>query len=769
MSIALRASRLLVIMTMALTATVALGQGGQRKPYSGYVYPAGGAQGSNFRVTVGGQHLGTVTGAHITGEGVAVSLIEYVRPLNNKQLRDTAKHVRTLLKQRWAKTRGKPAQAGDRKQQKPEEEQMELLELPDHPWLRGLESKSTEELRNLLLKLFNPKLQPNAQIAEWAVLGVSIAAEAKPGDRELRLITRSGLTNPLRFAVGRLPEVCEEEPNALQDVTEAALELPVVLNGQIMPGDTDAFRLRAEQGQQLVIQARARDLTPYLADTVPGWFQATLAVYDAQGKEVAFADDYRFSPDPVLLWRAPADGEYVLEIKDAIYRGREDFVYRISVAEQPFITNMFPLGGPAGITLTSAVTGWNLPCAGVELDTQPGAERLRQARWNWEAGLSNPRPYMVDTLPEGEETESNDTVTAAQRVAVAQIINGRIGRSGDIDVFEFAGRAGDELVAEVYARRLDSPLDSLLRLTDATGQVLAWNDDYEDKGAGLVTHHADSYLSARLERTGTYAVHLTDAGHHGGEEYGYRLRLSPRRPDFALRLTPSSLSVLAGRATAVTVHALRQDGFDGAIEVLLKDAPAGFALDGGTIPAGRDQVRMTLAAPPNMPAEPASVELEGHAEIDGAIVSRPVIPAEDMMQAFAYWHLVPAEKLMVMGSGLLRSAPRLELASEVPVQIVAGASTEVQLKATTDRALDKLRLEFSEPPSGVTLSKVTQVGNGLTLVLQTDAETAKVGHKDNLIVEVAITLEAKGRDGKIREWQAKLGVLPAIPFEIVKP
>ena len=53
-------------------------------------------------------------------------------------------------------------------------------------------------------------------------------------------------------------------------------------------------------------------------------------------------------PIPVLYYEIPADGEYVVEIKDAIYRGREDFVYRITIGELPFVTSIFPLGGPAG-------------------------------------------------------------------------------------------------------------------------------------------------------------------------------------------------------------------------------------------------------------------------------------------------------------------------------------------------------------------------------------------------------------------------------------
>ena len=38
----------------------------------------------------------------------------------------------------------------------------------------------------------------------------------------------------------------------------------------------------------------------------------------------------------------------MIEIKDAIYRGRPDFVYRITLGELPYITGVFPLGAPAG-------------------------------------------------------------------------------------------------------------------------------------------------------------------------------------------------------------------------------------------------------------------------------------------------------------------------------------------------------------------------------------------------------------------------------------
>ena len=281
---------------------------------------------------------------------------------------------------------------------------------------------------------------------------------------------------------------------------------------------------------ELVVVAAARELIPYLADAVPGWFQAALALYDAKGHELEHADHYLFHPDPVLHYEIPKDGEYVVEIRDSIYRGREDFVYRITLGELPYVTSIFPLGGPAGAQTTVELKGWNLPVTTLTLtNTEPGIYPLSVRK---EDRLSNHVPFAVDTLPECLEQEPNNSMAAAQPVTLPIIVNGRIDQPGDWDVFRFEGRAGDTIVAEVYARRLDSPLDSVLKLTDASGKQLAFNDDHEDKGAGLDTHYADSYLTATLPADGAFYIHLGDAQHQGGPEYGLPLAHQPAATRF---------------------------------------------------------------------------------------------------------------------------------------------------------------------------------------------------------------------------------------------
>ena len=59
---------------------------------------------------------------------------------------------------------------------------------------------------------------------------------------------------------------------------------------------------------------------------MPGWFQPVLVLCDATGKEVAYDDDYRFMPDPTILYEVPKDGEYALAIQGRGLSRARDFV-----------------------------------------------------------------------------------------------------------------------------------------------------------------------------------------------------------------------------------------------------------------------------------------------------------------------------------------------------------------------------------------------------------------------------------------------------------
>jgi hypothetical protein len=751
-----------------LVSMLALTGATSAAPQIGYAYPAGGRQGTTFRVEIGGQSLSNVDGVRVSGEGVQASVVEYVWAMDNQELRDTERFLRNLVMRRWV------SRVKDEAMKKTDEPP-----LPDHPWLRGLDEMSPNRLNEIRTRLFDPKKQPNAQLAEKVVLEVTVGANATPGDRELRLIGPSGLSNPLCFQVGKLPEACEQE--FAGGAAGRVMEPPILLNGQIMPGEVDHIRIRAKKGQKLVFRLHARRLIPYLADAVPGWFQAIMSLRSPDGKEVAWSDDYRFDPDPALLYEVPADGVYELVVRDSIYRGRDDFVYRIAVGELPFVTQVFPLGGQAGSQTKTTVSGWNLTPTSIPLDTSADGPPVRRTTVGLSRGFVSEVRYVVDDWPSVTEVEPNQSVEQAQAIAFPQAVNGRIGQPGDIDRFRFTGRKGQKIVAEVWARRLNSPLDSALRLTDAKGKEIALSDDYKDREIGLLTHQADSMIEAELPHDGEYVLTLSDTQRQGGEAFAYRLRLRPSQPDFALRLVPSALNLSSWQSASCEVHVLRKEGFKGAVDLAIADAPEGFKLSGATIPADKDKIEVRLTAPRGLPRQVVAIRLEGRAKIGDKEVRRPAVPAEDMMQAFLWRFLVPREELLVSVGGakpvpaIWRPIlPGTELVEATPVKIPLGGTATVRVKApqiipdSGGIHLSALDFQIANRPRGVTLRDAKTDANGILLTLAADRNIALPGDIANVLVEASGTGPGKmGTSTEGLRSRVALGVLPAIEFEVV--
>ncbi len=522
-------------------------------------------------------------------------------------------------------------------------------------------------------------------------IAVTIAADAELGERDLRVVGPAGLSNRYRFFIGDLTEINEVEPNSEKSQAQRIESLPVLINGQITEGDRDYYRFAAKAGQTIVCDVQARSIVPYLADASPGWFDACLTLYDASGKRLKYVDDYRFRPDPLLVFQADKDAEYVLEIRDVVYRGRPDFVYRLSIGALPYITHIFPLGGQRGSTAQIELHGLNLPAQKVSVTIpadSPPLLHVGQSGWDGlatrpAAGLtSNTLPFAVGDLREVLEVEPNDSLEQAQKVELPVLINGRIDKPGDVDFFAFNVDKPQELVMEVHARRLESPLDSVLTLFDAKGRELAENDDTVDLENPLVTHHADSRLRYNFTAAGPYVLRIKDVQGNGGDAYAYRLSIAPPRPDFSLRVTPDNSRVEQGDTTMLKVNVLRKDGFTGEIQLAVQDLPQGFVASSAVIPPNQDQVSLTITAPDNAGLGVLAPMIVGTAKIGDQPVVRKAQAAESVMQAFSWTHIVPTKEssLAVVKSGSQPFRLVVELPQAKPLEIPQGGELQVPVK-----------------------------------------------------------------------------------------
>jgi hypothetical protein len=654
-----------------------------RPPYIGYVFPAGGAQGSTFEARIGGENVYGSIAAVISGKGVVVEVTDSREP--------------------------------------------ESL-------MAGLQKKKKKAKQTV--------------IDEIIKLKVTVAPDAEPGAREICLVTPHGLSNKRVFQVDSFKEVREAEPNNTEASAVPLPALPVLVNGQILPGDVDRFKFSARKGQQLVVEIFARALIPYIADAVPGWFQAIVSLYDPQGKEVAMADDFRFNPDPVLFYEVPADGLYGLAVRDSIYRGREDFVYRVKIGEVPFITSVFPLGAPRGDKpVTVKLTGKNLPSDTLTVPVDAKAPAVQLLSVIRDGLVSNRVPFAVGSLPEVLEAEGGKS----QKVSMPVVVNGRLRAPGEKDSYAFAGKKGQTVSVDVQARRLGSPLDAYVTLFNGRGEKLAENDDLKDKAEGLLTHHADAGLVFKLPEDGTYTVTLHDTQGKGGEEYAYRLRISMPVPGFELRATPSELGVPRGGSAPLTLHAIRKDGFTGEIRVSLDKASApGLTLDGGIIPEGSEKVRMTISASDKAAAATLFPQLQGTAVVDGKTVTCPVVPAEEFMQAFIYIHLVPAKaQVVTVEEDTAPFSGSIRLPPEGYVTLPRGKETSFPVMVTRRPGfMGPIRFQLVDPPKGVTAGRGGVLpGRDVGLMTVRVESDAEVKSTENLVISGVMFIADPSAEG----------------------
>ncbi len=172
--------------------------------------------------------------------------------------------------------------------------------------------------------------------------------------------------------------------------------------------------------------------------------------------------------------------------------------------------------------LTAAKTGDNQFLITIPADAPPGLYDLRLVG---SRGVSVPRPFFVSRLSEQIEVEPNNDPTTATSVSLDSVLNGKIETPGDVDVFRFPASAGQRVVIECWAERIDSQLHGVLELYNAGGKKLSSN-----RGETGVDPLIDVFIPA----DGEYVVKLFDLTFAGSVNHFYRLDIDTKpRVEFA--------------------------------------------------------------------------------------------------------------------------------------------------------------------------------------------------------------------------------------------
>jgi hypothetical protein len=163
-----------------------------------------------------------------------------------------------------------------------------------------------------------------------------------------RLAVPGGSTQPVLIGISECPVVLENEPNNVESAAQA-VTVPIEYVGRCdRPGDVDWVRFPAKKDQTLRLEGIAEragyppDLTLLLRRVLPPAANQPAGVINAQ--DIGEYDDFgnnvgrlKFDTgthDPVVDFKAPADGDYLIGIRDRYSesRGNARFIYRLRVA-----------------------------------------------------------------------------------------------------------------------------------------------------------------------------------------------------------------------------------------------------------------------------------------------------------------------------------------------------------------------------------------------------------------------------------------------------
>ena len=198
-------------------------------------------------------------------------------------------------------------------------------------WQYAIEATARPFVRTIFPFAFSPEATSHAAapigagFAEGTLAKIEFPASTPPGIRTLRVklegqsdLSVSGIVDAGPF------ETESAAPNETADAAQG-VAVPAGIQGVIdRPSDVDCFGFDAKKGEAFTFEVFARRAGSAL--------DSHLRLLDATGKQIQLNDDLRdgkrnYPDSRIENWVAPADGKYVLEVRDLNLRGGKEFVY----------------------------------------------------------------------------------------------------------------------------------------------------------------------------------------------------------------------------------------------------------------------------------------------------------------------------------------------------------------------------------------------------------------------------------------------------------
>ena len=455
----------------------------------------------------------------------------------------------------------------------------------DHVFPAALQIGSTQSVT--LVGKFDPwptRLDLDIPGVTWeattntGVITVRVSPKAPVGPQVIRAFSPEGVSAPRFLILSSHPQRAEVEPNDEMRTAQVLSDLPAEVNGRLEKnGDVDSYSVELQAGQTLVARLEAYTLQSPL--------DPVLRLLDAQGVQVAWNHDEVRSLDPLLAWRAPKAGTYVLQVfgfaypadSDLRFSGSAKSVYRLHVSTDPVARHGWPLGVSRSVETRVRWGDWGVPEMSSESTLVPSSAIASGTVGH---SLQIPGHRLPLEMPVGDgkewvEVEPNDTVATAQALEIPSAVSGDLDRAGDEDRYRVSARKGEALRLEVQAAGLGFPLDAWLKIEDSTGKELVRNDD---------SGGADPVLDWTPPESAEYRVVVGNLLQRGGRDQRYRLSVQRPQPVWSASVPEAFLSLEPGKTNEWKVAISRRFGAETRLTVSVRGLPPEVRVDPVEVP-----------------------------------------------------------------------------------------------------------------------------------------------------------------------------------------
>jgi hypothetical protein len=503
---------------------------------------------------------------------------------------------------------------------------------------------------------------------------MEVPADAPLGFHALRLATTRGMSNLRLFCVDDLPQVVKAETNKNKS-TPQAVPVPCVVAGRVDAEQGDYYKITVAAGQRVSFDVLGRRLG--------GPIDPQLTLYDLKsGREIAFVNDTPgCQTDPRLTHVFKEAGDYLVEVKDVLFRGGADYVYRLRIGDFPCATVPIPMAAKRGSKVKVDFAGpmvEGVAPVEVTVPTDPAVTTV----WVAPKGASGlhgwPVALGVSDLDESVEKEPNNEPAKANPISVPGAVTGRFQQGDDVDCYRFTAKKGQKIQIDAETLELYSPTLTYLVVKNAKGAELA-------KSAPAAAPPLDQRIDFTAPDDGDYILEVSHLTYLSGPSEAYRVTLVLPAPDFDLTLGIDRYDLAPGSVAGMTLQVNRR-GYTGPIEVELQGPMGLFGKK--TIPAGATASVLLVEAKPELPKGAYVVSVLGRATIDGKSVTRPASVRTPIVQSLGGLAFPPRHLHTQIALAVKERAPFQLITKFDPDSGVPGLPLAMTIQVKRDEGFD---------------------------------------------------------------------------------